>query len=96
MEADRSAAVATLLREAEAAHAIYERDALNGVYDDAWPRWYATYAIEHGLGELSGHDVGVDELTTFLASSYADFASADPKPAAPWADYTAARITAEL
>jgi uncharacterized protein YbjT (DUF2867 family) len=96
MEADRRTAIATLLREAEGAHAIYEADALKGVYDEAWPRWYATYAVEQGLGEIIGRDVGVDELTTFLTESYAEFAAADPKPAEPWADHTATRIVAEL
>lgn len=96
MESDRSAAVATLLRQAEAAHATYEADELGGVYDEAWPRWYATYAVEHGLSRILGHDVGTDELTTSLAESYADFSSADPKPLEPWADYTATRIVTEL
>jgi hypothetical protein len=96
MDAGRSDAVAALLRDAERAHAVYEADVLNGVYDEAWPRWYATYAVEHGLGEIIGHEVGVDALTTFLAESYAEFDAADPKPAEPWADHTAARIAAEL
>lgn len=96
MEADRSVAVATLLRHAEGAHAIYEADALDGVYDEAWPRWYATYAVEHGLADILGHDVTTDELAKLLADTYADFASADPKPAEPWAEYTATRIAAEL
>jgi hypothetical protein len=96
MDADRSRAVATLLREAEAAHATYEADELGSVYDEAWPRWYATYAVEHGLSRILDHDAGVDELTALLAESYADFASADPQPPEPWADYTAARIAAEL
>ena len=96
METDRSTAVAMLLRQAEGAHAIYEADALNGVYDEAWPRWYATDAVEHGFGEFLGHEVAIDELTTFLADSYAGFASADPKPVEPWAEYTARRIVAEL
>lgn len=96
MDAERSSAIAALLREAEQAHAVYEADELNGVYDEAWPRWYATYAVDHGLGEIIGHDVGVDELTTFLTQSYAAFDAADPKPAEPWADHTATRIAAEL
>ena len=96
MEADQSTAVATLLRQAEGAHAIYEADTLNGVYDEAWPRWYAAFAVEHGLAEILGHDVTVDELATFLTESYADFASADPKPSEPWAEHTATRIVAEL
>lgn len=96
METDQSIAVATLLRQAEGAHAIYEADTLNGVYDEAWPRWYATYAVEHGLADILGRDVTADELATFLSESYADFASADPKPAEPWAEYTATRAVAEL
>jgi hypothetical protein len=96
MEADRPSAIATLLRQAEEAHAAYEADVLNGVYDKAWPRWYATYAVEHGLGEIIGHDVDVGALATFLTDSYAEFAAADPKPAEPWADHTAGRIAAEL
>jgi hypothetical protein len=96
MESDRSTAVATLLREAEGAHALYEADALNGVYDQDWPRWYATYAAEHGLAEVLGQDLTIDELTAFLAASYADFSLADPKPAEPWAEYTATRIASEL
>lgn len=96
MGVEQPAAIAALLRDAERAHAVYEADALNGVYDEAWPRWYATYAVEHGLGKIIGHDVGADELTTFLTQTYAEFAAADPKPAEPWADHTAARIAAEL
>ena len=96
MEADRPTAVATLLRKAEEAHGVYEADTLNGVYDEAWPRWYATYAVEHKLAEILGHDVTADRLTAFLSESYEKFASADPKPAESWADWTANRITAEL
>jgi hypothetical protein len=96
MDAERSGAVAALLREAERAHAVYEANVLNGVYDEVWPHWYATYAVEHGLAKILGHDVAVDALTTFLSNGYADFAAADPQPAEPWADYTAARIAAEL
>jgi len=96
MEADRSTTVARLLGEAQSAHGTYEADELNGVYDEAWPRWYATYAVEHGLSRILGREVGIDELTAFLAESYADFSSADPKPLEPWADYTGARIAAEL
>lgn len=96
MDADRRSAIATLLRQAEEAHAAYEADVLNGVYDEAWPRWYATYAVEHGLGEIIGHDVTTDAVATFLTDSHADFAAADPNPAEPWADHIAGRIAAEL
>lgn len=96
MEADRSTAVAELLRRAELAHAEHEAKDLGGVYDQEWPRWYASYAVDHGLAEILGHEVTGDRLTAFLADSYAEFASADPRPSTPWAEHTASRITAEL
>ena len=96
MDADRARAIATLLRQAELEHAEHEAKDLGGVYDQEWPRWYATYAVEHGIADILGHDVTVDQLTTFLDESYAEFASADPRPADPWAESTAARIVAEL
>lgn len=37
--------LASLLREAEAAHAEYETRL--GHRDDDWPRWYAAYILEH-------------------------------------------------
>jgi len=96
MEADHAAAVATLLRQAELEHAEHESKDLGGVYDQEWPRWYATYAVEHEIAGILGRDVTIDELTTFLDESYAEFAAADPRPAEPWAEITAKRITTEL
>jgi hypothetical protein len=96
MEADRVPAVATLLRQAELEHAEHEAKDLGGVYDQEWPRWYATYAVEHGIGDILRREVSTDDLTTFLAESYAEFASADPRPTEPWADSTAQRIVTEL
>lgn len=96
MAADRSDAVEALLVEAEQAHGAYEATELNGVYDEQWPRWYAAYALEHGLVTVLGHDVSVDRLSRFLADCYADFDQADPKPAASWSAYIAGRITSEL
>lgn len=32
-----------LLTGAAAAHGIYETERLGGVYDDAWPMWYAAH-----------------------------------------------------
>jgi hypothetical protein len=45
-------AVAALLREAEHAHGEYEVATLGGVRDEAWPVWYATYLLDHGLGDV--------------------------------------------
>ena len=96
MDADRIDAVNALLTQAKEAHGRFEATELNGVYDKDWPRWYAAFAVEHGLGKLVGHAITIDRLAGFLADSNADFEAVEPKPSEPWAAYTAQRITAEL
>jgi hypothetical protein len=97
MEAtDRVAAMEALLLQAQQAHGTYEATELNGVYDQQWPQWYAVYAVEHDLDSLLGHDVTVDEVAAFLASSYTDFEQAHPKPSEEWASYIARRMAVEL
>lgn len=94
MAADTIEAIHALLVQAQKAHADYEATELKGVYDRDWPRWYAAYAVDHGIGAMLGRPVTSEELTEFLASSYAEFEQAEPKPAEPWAAYTARRIAA--
>ena len=89
-------AVKALLEQTEAAHGAYESTELNGVYDQEWPRWYAKYAIEHGLGAALGTDVGADRLSGFLAATFVEFEAANPKPAEPWSAYMARRMVEEL
>ena len=87
---------AALLVETQEAHGAFEAAELNGIYDQDWPRWYAGYAVDHGIGALVGHTVTADALAAFLASSNAELERTDPKPEEPWAAYTARRIAAEL
>jgi hypothetical protein len=96
MDADRIGVVNALLVETERAHGVFEATELNGVYDQEWPRWYAAYAVEHGIGALVGHAVAADQLAQFLASTYAEFEQTHPKPQETWTAYMARRITAEL
>ena len=96
MTVDRAEAVGALLSETEAAHGAYETIELNGVYDHAWPSWYAAYAVEHGIGELVGHSVTTDQLAQLLADAFVEFKQVQPKPSEPWAAWTARRIAAEL
>lgn len=96
MTADRVDAITRLLVRAEGAHGDYERDELGGIYDEEWPRWYADYAIDHGIGDLLGHPLSPDALAAFLASSYGEFEEARADPGEEWAAYTARRIVAEL
>ena len=88
--------IEALLVRAAAAHGEFEATELEGVYDEAWPRWYATYAVEHGIGALVGHPVTIDRLAEFLASSNVEYEKTEPELREPWATYTAGRITAEL
>ena len=96
MATDRIEAISELLTRAEAAHGQYEATELNGVYDIEWAHWYAAYAVEHGIGQRFGHDVTVGRLAELLASSFAEYERADPKPGEPWAAHVARRIAEEL
>jgi hypothetical protein len=96
MAADRIDAIIALLTETEAAHGAFEATELKGVYDQDWPRWYAEYAVNHGIGQRLGRDLSADRLAAFLASSYAEFERASPRPVEPWEAYTARRIVEEL
>jgi hypothetical protein len=96
MSTDRIGALEALLAETETAHGAYEATELNGVYDQEWPRWYAAYAVEHGIGEIIGRPVSADELAEFLTMSWSQLQQADPKPAEPWTASFARRMAEEL
>jgi hypothetical protein len=84
-----------LLVQAQMAHGVFETTELNGVYDQDWPRWYAVYAVEHGIGALVGKLVTIDRLAAFLASTFDEFKGAEPRHTEPWATWTAGRIIEE-
>lgn len=92
---DHLEAIGALLTESEQAHGIYETTELHGVYDKEWPRWYAAYAVDHGIGALLGRQITTDELAEFLARTFDEFKGADAKPTESWAAWTARRIGTE-
>ena len=94
METTREKAVAALLREAESAHGAYETDVLGGVYDEAWPAWYAAYLLDHGLGDhLPGAErLDVTSVAAELARLAADYERGDHNR--PWPDVYAQEIVA--
>ena len=96
MAPDRIEAINALLVRAEAAHEAFEKTELKGVYDQDWPRWYAAFAVDHGIGALVGHDVTPARLAALLASINDEFQQSEPSPNEAWAAYTARRIAAEL
>ena len=92
MSADRIPAIESVLAETEAAHGAYEATVLNGVYDEQWPQWYAAYAVDHGISDVLGRTVAVDELGQFLSATWAEFQAADPAVAESWRSFAARRL----
>src|SRR5215218_6127799 len=94
METTPEKAIAALLRETETAHGAYETDVLGGVYDEAWPAWYAAYLLDHGLNDqLPGAEsLDVANLTAMLAQLAADYERGDQDN--PWPDVYAQGIIA--
>ena len=82
MPDDHTTAVEALLVQTARAHGVFEGSELGGVYDQAWPRWYATYAVEHGMGALVGGGITIDRLAEFLAGSNVEFEKTAPEPRA--------------
>lgn len=93
---ERISATEALLLRAGDAHHVFERDQLNGVYDDDWPAWYARWAVEHGLGPILGRPVDADEVAAFFTRTWSESEASEPKPTEPWATWMARRIVAEL
>ena len=96
MEAERTEAIETLLLRAEEAHGVYEAEQLNGVYDEAWPQWYAAYLVEHGLADHLAGEADAPRVAALLDEAFADFGRLDPKPTELWQVYIARRMAAEL
>lgn len=87
---ERSAAAVEHLSAAGAAHSVYEKNDLNGVYDQQWAEWYAQYLVDHGWNELFQEDWMVQDLTSALRE--ADVAHRQNEPNARWSEYYAPRL----
>jgi hypothetical protein len=96
MNGDRTAAIEAVLVETENAHAAYENAELGGVYDQAWPQWYASYAVDHGLPAILGRSIDADALADYLVRTWDEATRSGAKPAEPWSRWMAGRIAAEL
>lgn len=62
----RRAALAERLNAAGAAHGEYEKNALNGEYDEQWAEWYAAFLIGHQWNDLFTKSWNVGELAEAL------------------------------
>jgi hypothetical protein len=86
--------IAALLRQAGAAHGEYETHELNGVYDQHWPDWYASYLVQHGLGDLLGGAVTIEQLSSMLKAY--DVGYQRERPPLAWPEYYAQQLIAQL
>lgn len=85
--------VEDLLRQAHTAHSVYEKDELNGVYDQAWAAWYAVWALDR-LNTLLGtafDAAGLTQLLTSLNEAHQE-ARASTGTSEDWAQFTARRL----
>lgn len=89
MDQAQTTRLTELLNEAQRAHGTYEATELNGVFDEAWPQWYAEYMVDHGLADIVGRYVTAEQAADHLASAYAEYDRTDPKPDTTWAEYVA-------
>jgi hypothetical protein len=88
-QTEAETAIARLLRETERAHAVYEREVLGGMRDEAWPAWYAAYLLDLGLGRHTpqGNSLAVDTLAAALTRL--DEAYRREQPTREWPEYYA-------
>jgi hypothetical protein len=96
MPTDPTANVEALLAEAKEAHSEFEATVLNGVYDQDWPSWYASYAVEHGISTLVGRQVNAAELAEFFVRAWDEAHRADIPAAEAWETHTARLLVSEL
>ena len=87
---ERRAAAVEHLTAAGAAHSVYEKNELNGEYDQQWAEWYAQYLVEHGWNDLFQNAWNVPDLTTALQDSNA--AHRQYEPNARWYEFYAPRL----
>jgi|SRR3954467_10460246 len=94
MTSANQSAIVALLEAVESAHGTYETNELGGVRDEAWPQWYASYLLTHGLAErLGAPDLTPERLASRLVQLDADYRRA--QPAIPWTTFYAERLASD-
>lgn len=84
--------IATLLDTTQAAHNEHEQRDLHGVYDQQWAAWYAAYLVEHGIGDVLGQTITIEQLARLLTQYDQDYHAHQRQES--WLDYYAAQLLA--
>lgn len=82
--------IETLLKQAQEAHHIFEKDELQGKFDEQWPAWYADFLLNNGLATLTGTTPDPDALASFLDQTSQQMKSESSQQ--PWHEYTANKL----
>ena len=82
--------ITDLLKRAKTEHGEYETSVLNGVYDQEWDLWYASWLIEHGINDLLNADMTSPELADLLTGINDQHQQTDAQK--DWADFTAEQL----
>jgi hypothetical protein len=90
MRDETTTALRDLLRQAGAAHGEYESTVLNGVYDEAWPTWYADWLLAHGFNDLVQRSYTLAELAALLRDLNQQHRASGSTQ--DWADFYAERM----
>jgi hypothetical protein len=80
----------SLLERAHTEHAEYEAAVLNGVRDEEWDLWYASWLVEHGINDLLNVDLQSSDLATLLSDLFEQYKQTDESQS--WYAYTAAQL----
>jgi hypothetical protein len=94
MQNDVQRRLSALLSQAGSAHGEYETRELNGVYDQNWPDWYATFLVQHGLADLLGQPMYVDQVSQLLSAC--DESYRNQQPGIEWPDFYSVEILRRL
>ncbi|MFL5734654.1 MAG: hypothetical protein ACJ78Q_15945 [Chloroflexia bacterium] len=90
--------VSSLLSICESAHGRYEAEALGGVRDEEWPKWYADYLLAHGLLDLFPRPGAAENLQAHLHEllTEADRQHRTNAPNDDWHDYYARFLVTQV
>jgi hypothetical protein len=90
MAPDKMHLIEELLKQTSSAHGEYETHVLNGVYDQEWAKWYARWAVEHGLNDLVKQAIDAEQWGQILRDLNEQHQQTDRQQS--WAEFTAQQV----
>lgn len=82
--------IGNLLAKAAEEHHEYEVSVLNGVRDEEWDMWYASWLVEHGINTMLNSDMRSTDLASLLRDIHTLHQRSDQSET--WSAFTAAQL----